>query len=193
MCTRPARANKRSRTCVCGYACVHIHVRTRVCGQVCADVRVRCVCANTRVRGHVCAVVCVRTYVSRNMCGERGDRAGGKSRDETATSARATATPTPLHENRQIEAATRQTGEVRHWPRCHRQHCSRCHFHRRPRRMTWGTNNAAATLTVMQAICKDEHRRTPLKAEMRHCTYSPSPEQPVRGCPTDAALASLLP
>jgi hypothetical protein len=28
--------------------------------------------------------------------------------------------------------------------------------------MTWNTNNAAATLTVMQAICKDEHRHTPL-------------------------------
>ena len=28
--------------------------------------------------------------------------------------------------------------------------------------MTWGTNNAAATSTVMQAICKNGHRHTPL-------------------------------
>ena len=174
-------------------------MRICVCAHTCADTRVR-----TGVRGRaremrVCKVdMCVQLCACEHMCQDayvrraRGS-SGREIENETATSARAAATPTPLHENRQIEAATRQTGEVRHWPRCHRQHCSRCHFHRRPRRMTWGTNNAAATLTVMQAICKDEHRRTPLKAEMRHCTYSPSPEQPVRGCPTDAALASLLP
>ena len=120
----------------------------------------------TRVYAGMCVQLCACEHMCQDAYVRRArDRAGGKSRDETATSARAAATPTPFHENSQIEAVPRQTGEVRHWPRCHRQHCSRCHFHRRPRRMTWGTNNAAATLTVMQAICKDEHRHTPLKAE----------------------------
>ena len=144
-------------------------------GRVCADMRVcACVTdmravrgnmrASARERSHACADTCARTCVYGRECatsvrmsgreceqvrkqvsGKRGNGADEKSRDETVTSARAAATPTPLHENSRIDAAPRQTGEVRHWPRCRRH--SRSHL-RRPQMMTC-VNNAAATSTVL--------------------------------------------